>query len=158
MPPRTHALAVAGVAAVLALAACTRPSAPTATAAPTTKPSAGGTAAQEIVLNARDIAFAPSALSLRAGVPARLVFVNNGQIEHDVTIADIIGDGKTAEGHGHEETSHAMGQPAAGTVHVSAHAGDRPTVEFTPKAGTFEYACSLPGHKDAGMRGTLTVK
>jgi uncharacterized cupredoxin-like copper-binding protein len=91
-------------------------------------------------------------------VPARLVFVNNGQIEHDVTIAGITTDGKTAEGHGHEEASHAMGQLAAGTVHVSAHAGDRAAVDFTPKAGTYEYACTLPGHKDAGMRGTLTIK
>jgi plastocyanin len=31
-------------------------------------------------------------------------------------------------------------------------------VEFTAdKAGTFEYYCSMPGHKAAGQRGTLTV-
>ncbi|HEY3363793.1 MAG TPA: cupredoxin domain-containing protein [Symbiobacteriaceae bacterium] len=26
------------------------------------------------------------------------------------------------------------------------------------KAGTFEYYCDVPGHKDGGMHGTLTVK
>jgi uncharacterized cupredoxin-like copper-binding protein len=27
----------------------------------------------------------------------------------------------------------------------------------TLKPGTYEYYCAVPGHKDAGMRGTLTV-
>lgn len=26
------------------------------------------------------------------------------------------------------------------------------------KAGTFEFACLLPGHFEAGMKGTVTVK
>ena len=29
---------------------------------------------------------------------------------------------------------------------------------FTPaQAGTYVYYCDTPGHKDAGMKGTLTV-
>ena len=143
-----------GVAAValVATAACTRAAAPTPSAA--ARPAAS---VQEIVLNARDLAFAPTTLALKAGVPTRLVFVNDGQIEHDVTIPGLTADGKVAEGHGHEEAGHAMSTLAAGSVHVTAHARDRSVVEFTPKAGTYEFACSIPGHKDAGMRGTLTV-
>ena len=157
MPHRPRLAVVAGLATSLIRAACSSPSAPTATPAARSAaaPSSGP---QEIVLNARDVAFAPSALALRAGVPARLVFVNDGQIEHDVTIPGITADGKVAEGHGHEEAGHAMAQLAAGSVHVSAHARDRSVVEFTPKAGTYEYACSIPGHKEAGMKGILTVK
>jgi uncharacterized cupredoxin-like copper-binding protein len=146
VPHRAHLIVGAGLAASLILAACSPAPAPTATAA------------QEIVLNARDIAFSPGSLTLRAGAPARLVFLNGGRVEHDVTIPGITVDGKTAEGHGHEEAGHAMARLAAGTVHVSAHAGDRAVVEFTPKAGTYEYACTITGHKEAGMRGTLTVK
>jgi len=26
------------------------------------------------------------------------------------------------------------------------------------KAGTFEFACLIPGHREAGMHGTVTVK
>ena len=29
--------------------------------------------------------------------------------------------------------------------------------KFT-KTGTFEYACLIPGHYEAGMHGTITVK
>ncbi len=33
------------------------------------------------------------------------------------------------------------------------------TIEFTPnKSGTFQYYCTVPGHKEAGMVGTLTVQ
>jgi len=33
------------------------------------------------------------------------------------------------------------------------------TMEFTPtKPGTHEFFCAVPGHKDAGMKGTLVVK
>jgi uncharacterized cupredoxin-like copper-binding protein len=36
--------------------------------------------------------------------------------------------------------------------------GQTATVSFTPTvAGTYEYYCDVPGHKDAAMKGTLTV-
>ena len=47
---------------------------------------------------------------------------------------------------------------------VIAHttlAGAGETVEVTfkvPAAGTYTYLCTFPGHFQAGMRGTLTVK
>ena len=40
--------------------------------------------------------------------------------------------------------------------HVQA--GQTATVTFTPTAsGTYEFYCNMAGHKDAGMKGTLTV-
>jgi uncharacterized cupredoxin-like copper-binding protein len=36
--------------------------------------------------------------------------------------------------------------------------GQTATVSFTSTAaGTYEYYCDVPGHKDAAMKGTLTV-
>lgn len=36
--------------------------------------------------------------------------------------------------------------------------GGKSTVTATLKAGTYQYYCPVPGHKQAGMMGTLTVK
>ena len=36
--------------------------------------------------------------------------------------------------------------------------GQTGSVSFTPRAaGTYAYYCDVPGHKEAGMTGTLTV-
>jgi plastocyanin len=35
--------------------------------------------------------------------------------------------------------------------------GGTSTVTATLEPGTYEYYCSVPGHEDAGMKGTLTV-
>jgi plastocyanin len=36
--------------------------------------------------------------------------------------------------------------------------GGAKTLTLTLKAGTYTFYCSVPGHRDAGMKGTLTVK
>lgn len=39
------------------------------------------------------------------------------------------------------------------------NAGEEETIEFlADKAGTFEYYCSVPGHREAGMVGKLIVE
>ena len=37
-------------------------------------------------------------------------------------------------------------------------AGKTSTVTVTLKKGTYEYYCPVPGHEQAGMKGTLTVR
>jgi uncharacterized cupredoxin-like copper-binding protein len=36
--------------------------------------------------------------------------------------------------------------------------GGASQVQATLKAGTYTYYCAVPGHRQAGMQGTLTVK
>ncbi len=152
-----------GVFIFLLVAACTpAPAAPGAAATATsarTAPATGetSTGVQEVTVVAQDIAFSQKQLTLKAGVPTRLVLVNQGAVEHDVTIPGLAAGG-TADAHGQQEAGHSMGAMAPGTVHATARAGDRAVVEFTPKAGTYELFCSIPGHKDAGMQGTLRVQ
>ena len=43
-------------------------------------------------------------------------------------------------------------------LHVAAGAGGKGTLTFTPsKPGTYEFYCTVAGHKEAGMVGILTV-
>jgi plastocyanin len=55
------------------------------------------------------------------------------------------------------ETEHGIFIPAFG-FHLSAMAGEiaRQTAVFD-RPGEFEFSCDLPGHREAGMSGTLIV-
>jgi uncharacterized cupredoxin-like copper-binding protein len=70
--------------------------------------------------------------------PGRVTIVmrNPSQLSHDVSIA---GAGVNAHGK------------------VVGHGGTS-TVAATLKAGTYTFYCSVPGHREGGMQGTLTVR
>lgn len=122
-------------------AEATKPAAAATTAAP-----AGGAAAAA-ALKMEDIKFDKTALSGEAGKALELSLQNSGAILHDFTIDKIDGtaDPKSAD--------------AKFAVQVKVDAGKSGKVTITPaKAGTYEFYCSQPGHKEAGMKGTLTVK
>ncbi len=85
-----------------------------------------------MTVEAAEFAFTPSELSLPAGSGA-ITLTNKGTIEHDIKI-DALGF----------------------LVHVKP--GETATQTATFAAGTYDFYCSIPGHKQAGMIGTLTVE
>lgn len=98
------------------------------------------------------LTFDPPALTVQAGRPVVLTVKNVGSVDHDFYLRGMpVRDVKNAVkgGHGHGETGTVVGHPKAnGEV----------TIRFTPTAaGTYEFWCSVTGHKDAGMVGSLTV-
>jgi plastocyanin len=62
--------------------------------------------------------------------------VNKSSSQHDIVL----------EGSGVKEEGEVVGQ--GGTSKISA----------TLKAGKYTYYCSVPGHREGGMQGTITVK
>jgi plastocyanin len=53
---------------------------------------------------------------------------------------------------------HTMKQPDL-NIDAAVEAGQKSTFEFTAtKAGTFDFTCDVPGHKDAGMVGKIVVQ
>jgi nitrite reductase (NO-forming) len=88
---------------------------------------AGGT----LEIQAYDLGFKPSQLSVAAAGTYQVKFVNTGAIQHNVTFAD--GTKIVAE----------AGQTATGKVDV-------------PAAG-ITFLCDIPGHAQAGMTGAITV-
>jgi uncharacterized cupredoxin-like copper-binding protein len=113
---------------------------------------------QTISIAAKEFAFTPAALAAKAGQPVTVNLQNSGSVEHDWNIKEIeiSGEAKTS---GDTSSGHMMGgmgdEPK---LHVAAGIGARSSITFTPsKPGTYEFYCSVAGHKEAGMVGTLTV-
>ena len=86
------------------------------------------------VIDLVDIAFNPRGFSIPANTPTVVTFVNQGASVHSFTIDEL-------------------------NVHSGdIQPGQSTTVTIDAPAGAYAYYCSIPGHRAAGMVGTLTVK
>ncbi len=135
----------------LLVAACSgaAPTSATATATTAAAAAAGGSAST-VALKLEDIKFSTTALSATKGQALTVDLSNGGALDHDFTIEKLDGsatiDGKDAKATG--QAVHAPLKPKASGKLV-----------ITPStAGTFTFFCTVPGHREAGMQGTLTVK
>ena len=120
----------------------------------TSGPAAG--AAQTVV--AREMAYAPIDVKGVLGRPVTIRLKNEGLLEHDFNVMGIRASGVKAVDVGVSSSHGSAHGSAPEAVHVAAGPGKTGTLTFTPLvAGEFPVACSVPGHKEAGMVGTLTV-
>jgi len=113
----------------------------------------------ELRLVATDIAYDVSRLTAKANQPVHLSLENAGALDHDFSIREIaLRDMHATEGaaddHMMSENAHEL------DLHVAAMPrGGHGVVEFTPtEAGEYEFYCTVPGHKEAGMTGTFVVE
>ncbi len=150
--------------ASLALAACAPArigEAPKARTGDAPQAQASTATVREVTLTASEWRFAPAAIQLTAGQPTRLVLKNDGKILHDVALMGLdaqMADGQMEMGQAGEHAEGATPNVSSAIVHVDAEPGKTGTVEFTPaRSGTYRFACTLPGHEQAGMVGQLTV-
>lgn len=141
--------ALALAAALLALAGCgssssSSSSASTAAEAPTTSSAAAATPApaggsEKLSLEANpegQLAYNTKSLSAKAGTIS-VDFTNKSPLAHNVTIES------------------ASGEKVGATP---TFAGGTKTLSVSLKPGTYKFFCAVPGHRQAGMEGTLTVK
>ena len=93
------------------------------------------TKAAEVRIVSTEFAFAPAKVMVVAGRAVMLVLDNSGA-----------------------ETEHNLLVPVLG-FRLQTKAGEtaRKSILFE-KPGEYEYSCDLPGHRDAGMKGTLIVR
>ena len=81
----------------------------------------------------------PPGLTVRVGTPVEIRFVDRDVVDHTWTVFDT--DGTTI-----------LANLAV------AKEGDEARGSFTfPRAGTYQFWCTIPGHKGFGEVGTLTV-
>src|SRR3954452_11929248 len=144
---RTLALLAVAALATLGLAACggggndnstSAASAPATTTAPAGGGGAGGGGSTVDVStpSGGSLAFDQKSLSANAG-NVTIDFDNKQALQHDVKVED------------------SSGKELGGTDLVSSGTANA-TVDLQP--GTYTFFCSVPGHREAGMEGTLTVK
>lgn len=98
--------------------------------------------------------FAPDQLSFKAGETVRFVVRNNGEIRHEM----VIGSVDELQEHAEMMRSNPTMQHAESNM-VSLATGEKGYVvwEFN-KPGTFDFACLVPGHLEAGMTGKIEVR
>ena len=98
--------------------------------------------------------FQPDKLTVRAGEQVRFLLRNNGRIDHEFVVAtleDNLRHMKAMEANPymrHEEPNARRLQPKqTGEI----------LWRFTT-AGAFDFSCLIPGHREAGMFGTIVVE
>lgn len=113
--------------------------------------------AVELSLTATDIAYDMNHIEVMAGQTVKLTLHNKGALEHDFSIMEVPHTGEVmAEEAEHGADGHEMTMDPE--VHVAAPIGDSRSIEFTPsQPGEYEFFCTVEGHKEAGMVGTLVV-
>ncbi len=98
--------------------------------------------------------FTPDKLEVSRGDTVRFVIKNGGKINHEM----VLGTNDTLNKHsvvmkkfpGMEHQEPYMAHVDPGKEYVMGW-------EFT-EAGTFAFGCLIPGHFDAGMKGTIAVR
>lgn len=98
--------------------------------------------------------FAPPRLEIRRGEQIRFVLTNNGELEHEFVLATTEENIKHAE---EMKKNPDMEHDDPNAKRVMPKKKNEIIWRFT-KAGTFEYGCLIPGHREAGMTGIIVVK
>lgn len=113
-----------------------------------------------LTVKASGLKYQPALVEVTAGQPVRLTFENEDAMEHDLSVVEIPLTLMSADSDATSMPGHDMsGMADVPDLHVAAGMGQNASVEFTPsKPGTYEFYCTVPGHKEAGMVGTLVVK
>lgn len=87
-----------------------------------------------VTLKAGDIMFDNTAITAKLGQPITLTLENTGALAHSFVI------------------------DALSIKIENVQPGQTSSVTFTPAAaGTYDFYCDIAGHKEAGMKGKLTV-
>lgn len=141
--PRISALSLVAVALTVGLAACggssssstSSSNAPASSSSSASGSGGGGSTVKDAADPSGQLKFTNNSLTAKAG-KATVDFTNASPVPHNMTIVD------------------SSGKKVGATPTFSGG-----TKSFTAdlKPGKYTFYCSVPGHRQAGMQGTLTV-
>jgi FtsP/CotA-like multicopper oxidase with cupredoxin domain len=115
-----------------------------------------------LTVTASEFKLTPASLSVPVGQPVQLTFVNGGQVLHNWTVQGITAANvRTVSAPKDLSSTYVAAMRSAvahGVPYAAANPGERAVVQFTAtRAGTYRTLCSLPGHAQMGMVGSLIV-
>jgi uncharacterized cupredoxin-like copper-binding protein len=98
--------------------------------------------------------YTPSSITVRRGETVRFIVHNEGKLLHEM----ILGTPQDLQAHAELMRKFpGMEHADANMTHVKPGADGEIVWQFT-RAGTFQFACLVPGHFEAGMVGKVTVR
>ncbi len=116
---------------------------------------ATATPAHTLDLALRDTAYDAPRLELAAHEVTDLRLTNTGALDHDFTIDRMPADVLVLGTQSPEHTAHA----SKAAAHAAPGPGKSITLRVHPDAtGEYVFYCSIAGHREAGMTGTLVVR
>lgn len=98
--------------------------------------------------------FSPNRIDVKKGEQVRFVITNTGKVQHEFVLASKEDNNKHAAlmqkypDMEHDDPNGKTLQPGQKTEMLWRFS----------KSGTFEFACLIPGHREAGMFGNVNVK
>jgi uncharacterized cupredoxin-like copper-binding protein len=98
--------------------------------------------------------YAPDRIEVRRGEQIRFVLKNAGKLDHEFMLDSIANNAKHKAA---MEKNPDMEHDDPNGKRLAPQRSSDLIWRFT-KSGTFEFACLIPGHYEAGMRGTVVAK
>jgi uncharacterized cupredoxin-like copper-binding protein len=126
------AAAPAGAATPAGAQAAAPQGAPAGQEAAATPGAAAGAAAQTVDIVANDIFFEPKEVTIPANTDVTVMLPNDGAAPHNFSIDEL-------------------------GIDIDLPPGETQKTVINAPAGKYQYYCNVPGHKEAGMVGTLIV-
>jgi uncharacterized cupredoxin-like copper-binding protein len=108
---------------------------------------------------ARDVSFDVPSVTVKAGETVRFIVTNEGAADHDFTL----GDAAIQAAH-RKEMFEMTGMDMSQAHHDDANAvllksGETKELVWRfGRAGQIEFACNVPGHYEAGMKGVVAIQ
>jgi uncharacterized cupredoxin-like copper-binding protein len=110
----------------------------------------------QVTMNEGDgkMMYVPDRLEIKRGEQIKFVLRNNGALDHEFILASTAENVKHAE---EMKKNPEMEHDDPNAKRLTPKKTTEIVWKFT-KAGQFEYGCLIPGHREAGMTGTIVVK